>query len=137
MVTFEERHAAIIALHQNGLTCKDIAAKNIAPERTTYRIIKTFNCSEEGFRTSQSVRLLLRSQLWNRVTISAELAQYWQQVGECICTHSEAKTFGQWPGVKKGSKEATSLQENHQGKTEILQALQGMDSRRILQSCFL
>uniref|UniRef100_A0A9J7XRB0 Transposase n=1 Tax=Cyprinus carpio carpio TaxID=630221 RepID=A0A9J7XRB0_CYPCA len=31
--------------------------------------------------------------------------------GRCerICTHSEAKTFGRWPGVKKGSKEATSL----------------------------
>ena len=26
--------------------------------------------------------------------------------------HSEAKNFGGWPGVKKGSKEATSLQEN-------------------------
>lgn len=34
--------------------------------------------------------------------------------GRCerICTHSEAKTFGRWPGVKKGSKEATSLQKN-------------------------
>ena len=30
---------------------------------------------------------------------------------ECICTHSEANTFGGWTGVKKGSKEATSLQE--------------------------
>ena len=40
---------------------------------------------------------------------------------ECICTHSEAKTFGGWPGVKKGSKEATSLQEKHQGQTDILQ----------------
>ena len=37
---------------------------------------------------------------------------------ECICTHIEAKTFGGWPGVKKGSKEATSLQEKHQGQTE-------------------
>uniref|UniRef100_A0A4W5MYG4 Si:ch211-80h18.1 n=1 Tax=Hucho hucho TaxID=62062 RepID=A0A4W5MYG4_9TELE len=33
---------------------------------------------------------------------------------ECICTHSEGKTFGGWPGVKKGSKEATSLREEHQ-----------------------
>ena len=23
---------------------------------------------------------------------------------ECICMHSEANTFGGWPGVKKGSK---------------------------------
>ena len=41
-----------------------------------------------------------------------------------ICTHIEAKTFGGWPGVKKGSKEATSLQENHQGQTDILQKVQ-------------
>jgi len=34
---------------------------------------------------------------------------------ECICTHSDAKTFGQQPGIKKGSKEATSLQEINQG----------------------
>ena len=46
---------------------------------------------------------------------------------ECICTHSEAKTFGGWPGVKKGSKEATSLQEKHQGQTDILQKVQGLD----------
>ena len=26
--------------------------------------------------------------------------------------YSEVKTFGRWPGVKKGSKEATSLQKN-------------------------
>uniref|UniRef100_A0A8C7VEA5 Choline transporter-like protein n=1 Tax=Oncorhynchus mykiss TaxID=8022 RepID=A0A8C7VEA5_ONCMY len=47
---------------------------------------------------------------------------------ECICTHSEAKTFGGWPGVKKGSKEATSLQEEHQRQTDILQKVQGLDS---------
>ncbi len=46
-------------------------------------------------------------------------------VCESICMHSEAKTFGQRPGVKKGSKEATSLQEKHQGQTEILQEVQG------------
>uniref|UniRef100_A0A9J8AJZ0 Tc1-like transposase DDE domain-containing protein n=1 Tax=Cyprinus carpio carpio TaxID=630221 RepID=A0A9J8AJZ0_CYPCA len=35
--------------------------------------------------------------------------------GRCehICTHSEEKTFGRWPGVKKGSKEATSLQKKN------------------------
>jgi hypothetical protein len=31
------------------------------------------------------------------------------------------KTFGGWPGVKKGSKDATSLQEKHQGLVIILQ----------------
>jgi len=56
---------------------------------------------------------------------------------ESICTHSEAKTFGQRPGVKKSSREATSLQEKRQGQTEILQEVQGLDSRRIVQSYFL
>ncbi|KTF79861.1 hypothetical protein cypCar_00043621, partial [Cyprinus carpio] len=42
MVTSKETRAAIIALHQNGLTCKEIATKNIAPERTIYRIVKNF-----------------------------------------------------------------------------------------------
>ena len=46
---------------------------------------------------------------------------------ECIFTHSEAKTFRGWPGVKKGNKEATSLQEKHQGQTDILQ--KGLDYR--------
>ncbi|TWW69204.1 hypothetical protein D4764_18G0000100 [Takifugu flavidus] len=46
---------------------------------------------------------------------------------ECICTHSKAKTFGGRPGVKEGSKGATSLQQKHQGQTDIQQKLQGLD----------
>ena len=58
-------------------------------------------------------------------------AQYWQQVGVSASARTvREKTFGQRPGVKKGSKEATSLQEKHQGQTEILQEVQGLDSRR-------
>ena len=41
--------------------------------------------------------------------------------------HSEAKTFVGWPGVKEDSKEANSLQEKHQGQTDILQKVQGLD----------
>ena len=37
-------------------------------------------------------------------------------MSECIGTHSEAKTYGGWPGVKKGSKEATSLQRKTAGR---------------------
>ena len=45
-----------------------------------------FDCSEEVFRTSQGVQqasgcLLLKSQLRNSVSTSAELAQEWQQLG--------------------------------------------------------
>ena len=79
MVTSKETRAAIITLHQNGLTCKEIATKNIAPERTIYRIIKNFkergstavkksSGSPRVSRKHQN-RLLLRSQLQNR-TIS-------------------------------------------------------------------
>uniref|UniRef100_A0A3Q2PJM3 Uncharacterized protein n=1 Tax=Fundulus heteroclitus TaxID=8078 RepID=A0A3Q2PJM3_FUNHE len=46
---------------------------------------------------------------------------------ECICTHCEAETLGARPGLKEGSKEATSLQEKHQGQTDILQKAQGVD----------
>lgn len=71
-------------------------------------------------------------------TISAEPPQEWQ-VGrcECICTLSGAKTFGGWPGVKKGSKEATSPQEKHHGQTDILQKVQGLDCWGLQQSHFL
>ena len=37
MVISKETHAASITLHLNGLTCKDISAKNIAPERIIYQ----------------------------------------------------------------------------------------------------
>jgi len=49
-------------------------AENIAPKRTIYWIIKTFrekvtfSCSEEGFKTSQSVHEVPVRQLWNCVS---------------------------------------------------------------------
>jgi len=47
-------------VHQNGLRCKETSARNIAPERTIYRIVKIFkerfNCTEEDFMMSQSVQ---------------------------------------------------------------------------------
>lgn len=39
---------------------------------------------------------------------------------ECLCMHSEAKTFVGWSAVKKG-KEAISLQEKHQGQIDKVQ----------------
>ncbi len=73
------------------VTSKEIATKNTAPEITIYRIIKNFKA--RGFTavkkssgrprvsSKRQDRLLLRSQLQNRVITSAELAQEWQQVG--------------------------------------------------------
>ena len=73
-------------------------------------------------------RLLKLIQLRDRGTTSKELAHEWQQAGvsASACTMRQ-NTFGGWPGVKKGSKEATSLQEKHQGQTDILQKVQGLN----------
>lgn len=43
--------------------------------------------------------------------------------------HNETKSFGGWLVVKKGSKEVPSLQDVHQGLTDVLQDLQGLDCR--------
>ena len=138
MVTCKETWAVIIALHIKSFTGKDITASKIAPKSTIYQIIKNFKESSSIVVKKASGRprkaskcqyhLLKLIQLRDRGTTSTELAQEWQQARcECICTHSEVMTFERWPGVKKSSKEATSLQEKHQGQTDILQKVQGLD----------
>ena len=134
MVTTKETRAFIIALHKKGFTGKDIDAIKIAPKSTIYRIIKNFK--ESGLivvtkasgrprkSSKHQDRLLKLIQLRDQGTTSTERAQEWQQAG---VSAAEAKTFGGWPGVKKGSKEATSLQEKHQRQTDILQKVQGLD----------
>ncbi|RXN14384.1 transposase-like protein [Labeo rohita] len=91
MVTCKETRAAIIALHKNGFTGKDIVATKIAPKSTIYRIIKNFK--ERGSilvkkasgrprkSSKRQDRLLKRIQLRDRSATSAELAQEWQQAG--------------------------------------------------------
>ena len=69
--------------------------------------------------------LLKLIHLRDRGTTSTELAQEWQQAGVSASACSVRRRG--WPGVKKGSKEATSLQEKHQGQTDILQKVQGLD----------
>ena len=91
MVTCKETRAAIIALHKNGFTGKDIVATKIAPQSTIYRIIKNFKergsilvkkASGRPRKSSKHQdRLLKRIQLWDRSATSAELAQEWQQAG--------------------------------------------------------
>jgi len=62
---------------------------------------------------------------WNLITFL-----YFLQ--PCVThAHCEDKTFGQQPDVRKGSSETTSLREKHQGQTEILQEVQGLDSRKV------
>ncbi|ROL53202.1 Transposable element Tcb2 transposase [Anabarilius grahami] len=91
MVTCKETCAAIIGLHKNGFTDKDIVATKIAPKSTMYRFIKNFK--ERGSilvkkasgrprkSSTRQDRLLKRIQLRDRSATSAELAQEWQQAG--------------------------------------------------------
>ncbi|RXN05697.1 testis-expressed sequence 2 -like protein [Labeo rohita] len=91
MVTCKETCAAIIALHKNGFTGKDIVATKIAPKSTIYRIIKNFKergsilVKKASGRPRKSSKrqdhLLKRIQLRDRRATSAELAQEWQQAG--------------------------------------------------------
>ena len=42
MVLPKEKQQLIIFLHQNGVSTQNIFAKDIAPQRTVYRLIKTY-----------------------------------------------------------------------------------------------
>ena len=140
MVTCKETCAVIIALHKKGFIGKDIAASMIAPKikhLSDHQELQgeRFNCCEEGFRAPKKVQQAPGPSSKVDSAAGSGNHQYRACSGmatgigsaqECICTHSEAKTFGGWPGVKKGRKEATSPQEKHQGQTDILQKVQGL-----------
>ena len=136
MVTCKDTCAVIIALHKKGFTGKDIAASKIAPKSTIYQIIKNFKESGSIVVKTAAERRRKASKRQDRLLKWIRLQGHHQYRacsgmaagrGECICMHSEAKPFGGWPGVKKGSKEATALQEKHQGQTDILQKIQQLD----------
>lgn len=120
MVTCKETCAVIIALHKKGCTDKDDAAGKIAPKSIIYRIIKNFQGRgsigvkkasgrpkkvQQAPGPSPKVNSAAGSCLQHCRACSGTAAGRC----ECICTHSEDKTFAGWPGVKKGSKEPTSL----------------------------
>lgn len=140
MATSKETLAVIIALHQNGLTCREIAAKDIAPERTIYRVIKNFK--ERGSAAvkkasgrptvskERQCRLLLRNQLRNRVATSAELAHDWQQAG----VRASARTVRRRLLNNRMGSSRTAKKPLLSKKTEILQEVQGPDGRRLVQS---
>ena len=83
-----------------------------------------FNCCEEGFRAPKIVQQAPGPSPKVDSAVGSGHHQYrafsGMAAGRCYCiyTHSEAK---------KGSKEATSLQGKHQGQTDILQKVQGLD----------
>ena len=42
MVLLKKKRQLIISLHQNGISTQDNVAEDIAPQRTVYRLIKTY-----------------------------------------------------------------------------------------------
>ncbi|KAG8543626.1 hypothetical protein GDO81_024160 [Engystomops pustulosus] len=99
MVISKETRAVIIALHKTGRTGKSIAARKIAPQSTI-----------ASSRNSRREVPLLPKRLQG------------MQEGP-----ASAETLGARPGVKEGSKEASSLQKKHQRQTDILEKVQGVD----------
>lgn len=91
MVTSSENRKAIISLHQNGVSSKDIAKQGLANVRTVQRIIKSWketgssSAKKGGGRPKVSNdredRHLIRSQLSNRLATSSELTREWKQIG--------------------------------------------------------
>lgn len=100
------------------------AASEITLKSATRQIIKNFkerksSCGEDSFRVPEKVQ---HKQGPSPKSDSAGGFGHHQcrgfpgmAVGRCeqICTWSEVKTSGRWTGVKKGTKEATSLQEKN------------------------
>ena len=117
MVTCTETRAVIIALH-----------KKIAPKSAIYRILKNFKENGSNYvkkaaghprKSSKCQDCLLKlMQLWDWRTTSTEHAQEWQQAGVSASARTVRPIILE---EKKGSKEATSLLEKHQGQTDILQ----------------
>ena len=124
-VTCKEMFTAITALDQNGLTCKEIAAKNIELDRTINQIIKSFKDrgSTVGRKKKASVHprlsnkcqdcFLLRIQLRNCVATCPELAQQWQLVGVKASACTVRRKLLDNSLMSGGNKEGNSLQEKH------------------------
>ena len=128
MVISKETRAVIIALHKNGLT-----GKRVSQLERLHLSRQRFHCCQKGSRAPKKDQQAPGPSL---KSVSAAGSGYQQcracsgmAAGrcECICTHCEAETLGARPGLKEGSKEATSLQKKHQGQTDILQKVQGVD----------
>ncbi|KAL0146617.1 hypothetical protein M9458_057957 [Cirrhinus mrigala] len=138
MVTCKETRAAIIALHKNGFTGKDIVATKIVPKSTIYRIIK--NLKERGSilvkKASERPRksskcqdgLLKRIQLRDRSATSAELAQEWQQAGVSASAHTVRRRLLEDGLVsRRAAKKSFLSKKKHQGQIDLLQKVWRMD----------
>ena len=132
MVTCKETRAAIIALHKNGFTGKDIVATKIAPKSTIYRIIKNFKkrgsilVNKASGRPRKSSkrqdRLLKRIQLRDRSATSAELAQEWQQAGVSASARTVRRRLLEDGLVsRRAAKKPLLSKKKHQGQIDLLQ----------------
>ena len=132
MVTCKETRAAIIALHKNGFTGKDIVATKIAPKSTIYRIIKNFKkrgsilvkkASGRPRKSSKrQERLLKRIQLRDRSATSAELAQEWQQAGVSASARTVRRRLLEDGLVsRRAAKKPLLSKKKHQGQIDLLQ----------------
>ncbi|CDQ76016.1 unnamed protein product [Oncorhynchus mykiss] len=126
-----ETGAVINALHKKGFTGKDIAASKIAPKSSINLIIKSFKESgsivvkkASGHPRKSSKRqdrLLKLIQLWDRGTTSIELVQEWQQASARTVRQRLLEDGLVSRRAAKKPHLSTSLQEKHQGQTDILQ----------------
>lgn len=98
MVLSKEKRQAIIAMHQSGMKCKDIVANGIATRSTIFRIIKQFketgdtrakkSSGRPRLSNTRQDRLLIRSQLKDRTSSSATLAETWNEAGVSASTRT-------------------------------------------------
>ena len=132
IVTCKETRAAIIALHKNVVTGKDIVATKIAPQSTIYRIIKNFKergsilVKKSSGRPRKSSkrqdRLLKRIQLRDRSATSAELAQEWQQAGVSASARTVRRRLLEDGLVsRREAKKPLLSKKKHQGQIDLLQ----------------
>ena len=72
-------------------------------------------------------RLLKLIQLRDRGTTSTELAQEWQQAGVSASARTVRRRLLDNGLVSRRAAKKPLLQETHQGQTDILQKIQGLD----------
>ena len=127
---------AVNALHKNGFTGKDIAASKIAPKSTIYRIknskkrgsivVKKASGHSRKSRKRQD-RSLKLIQLQDRGTTSTELAQDWQQAGVSASARTVRRRLLEDGLVSRRAKKPLLSRKKHQGQTDIVQKVQGLD----------
>ena len=92
-------------MHQNGVSTQNIVAKEIAPKRTVYRLIKTYKETGSlkvkkapGRKKSTSDhddRALVQSCLLNRSASSQQLVKEWKKGGVSTSTRTINEQFRQ------------------------------------------